>query len=80
MSRETMCAYGNCHELGDGISVNVRSNIKGCGERKTFCCAEHAGLWLLKRAYRIDNQPTASERERIIHTVAGDLEVPRVYR
>lgn len=48
MSANRVCGYGNCAVEPDmkmqGVSVNFRSE-----ERPTFCCGEHAALWLLRR-------------------------------
>lgn len=79
MARETLCRYGNCDKPGNGVSINLRHAVKGLGERPTFCCAEHAALWLLRQVHRVEGTGTASEKERIIHTVADTLELSRVY-
>lgn len=44
MARERVCQYGNCEETETPIGVSGLA-----GERPRFCCAGHAGLWLLQR-------------------------------
>jgi len=48
MAREFMCEYGNCAETND---LRITVTDRGGGERARFCSHEHAGLWLLRRAW-----------------------------
>lgn len=81
MTRHTMCRYGNCEKpVGkNGVSVNVRSEISGCGERPSFCCMEHAGLWLLREAHTINHNRSADAKRRLVSQVNCDLRVSKVY-
>lgn len=80
MPRETLCRYGNCDKPGKGVSINLRNDIKGLGERPTFCSAEHAALWLLKHALRIDGAGDAATKVRLMTAADLALEIPREYR
>ena len=42
---EHLCDYGNCEETRVVVRVNYN------GQRKTFCCVDHAAMWLLRQQY-----------------------------
>lgn len=44
------CDYENCME------TRLVCTLQSGGERKVFCCNEHAGFWLLNRAWRASQQ------------------------
>jgi len=45
MAKDHLCEYGNCTEMRIDVRVSYH------GERKTFCCVDHAALWLLRQQY-----------------------------
>ena len=44
--KEHLCDHGDCE------NTNVEVRVSYNDERPTFCCADHAAMWLLEREYR----------------------------
>lgn len=66
---ERMCEYGDCQETKIVVSVNDR-----VGEvRPGFCCAEHAGLWLLRYAWMTEGKREESFAGLIANKLHHDL-------
>jgi len=40
-----LCAWGDCHDEFVAITMNYYGE-----ERPSFCCNEHAALWLMRHA------------------------------
>lgn len=64
MARERMCAYASCQETKVAVTVNTGD------ERPAFCCAEHAGLWLLRQSFIHELGMQGSQK--IVDAIARD--------
>jgi hypothetical protein len=40
-----LCQFGNCEETRPDVSVSYH------GQRVSFCCVDHAALWLLRQQF-----------------------------
>lgn len=69
-----MCFYGSCDKNAGSVTVNIHGGGKGMGERPAFCCAEHAGLYLLKYAFRIEGMNDAANKQRLASEVDSYLQ------
>lgn len=69
MAREFMCQYGNCTETKITITVNDADGM----EKPRFCCREHAGLYLLRRAWMYEGKRDKATAERIADGLAKEL-------
>lgn len=70
MANEYMCNYGNCTETA--VVVTVTDKVGG--ERSRFCCQEHAGLYMLRRAWMYEGQRKRSYADEIAGRVASELQ------
>ena len=71
---DRMCVYGNCDKRAGAVTININGGGRGLGERPAFCCAEHAGLYLLKYAFRIEGMNDAANKLRLASEVDAYLQ------
>jgi hypothetical protein len=67
MAREYMCQYGNCDRTDTVITVTDGM------ERAHFCCREHAGLWILRRAWMYEGKRDKAMHIHLVHALEQDF-------
>ncbi len=60
--RERLCKYGSCHSTDVRVTVHVLGDPS---ERPAFCCADHAGMWLL-RQFNVHLSPQPYDEQAIL--------------
>jgi hypothetical protein len=60
--KDHLCDYGNCQD----VRVDVRVSYNG--QRVTFCCVDHAALWLLRQQYPRAGITLDTERVKLMST------------
>lgn len=74
MAREFMCAYANCRKTVVPIILSMPD------ERSRFCCADHAAVAMVRRAWIANHGAKAAELakiERQLRDLIGDGEEVR---
>ncbi len=63
---ETVCAYGDCEERVSkaGFKLTITESSNGTvWDRQSFCCYEHAILWLHRKDTALNRRQWPAPRE-----------------
>jgi hypothetical protein len=69
MKRQFTCAYANCQKTDVPITLSMPD------ERSRFCCADHAAVAMVRRAWIATHGKKADELaviERALRNIVGD--------
>lgn len=69
MTRQFTCAYGNCQKTLVPITLTMPD------ERSRFCCADHAAVAMVRRAWIASHGSKSDELakiEKVLRVVIGD--------